>query len=351
MTSKRTGGIKTGILSPELAARIALSDEKSPQYDEIKSGETTLYSYIKHNLTKLYAIGFGRGIPFHEMSRGYTSRVDVNSLLIQLDPSHMNSFHDGRKPSSAKLLSTAYVLETPFTIKEGLSVIYGGTGSGKSLLIGMLMNSLKKEDETLPFEYIPFREHDPSSITCELELYQKILHSEKDIIFIDSIRTFLYTKGVQGSKGLNMNLFPLLSNWNIMLRAAGKSVFVVINPIEYEEDEPRVFTNSGSSLAKSWLEQLNGSVEFVVHSSSPGKIRIFDRTGGDLVSKKLEYNVLSAVHLVREATKICDDIEAKEHEEKVESFSLDSSPEEIKGARRLSTEELVQMGLSPIRNN
>lgn len=141
----------------------------------------------------------------------------------------------------------------------GLGVIYGASGSGKTQLLNYVYRDLTAKQ--VGVRRIMFNEPDllvserSAAIVSEVSLLQEVadfIVSDDDILFIDSIRTFIYssTGGATGKGGVDMQMYTRLTELSILSQLVGKSINVVFNPISADE-----------MVVKNIKEAVKGSVE------------------------------------------------------------------------------------------
>jgi len=88
-------------------------------------------------------------------------------------------------------------------------------------------------------------------------------------VIIDSLRTLFYTTtGNTGKGGMNMSLYAMLTQWDIWAKSHSKILFIIVNPIQVDENILELIAEAGS-----------GSVETYI--STPGKGRLTYKTRSD----------------------------------------------------------------------
>jgi ABC-type dipeptide/oligopeptide/nickel transport system ATPase component len=170
----------------------------------------------------------------------------------------------------------------------GLGIFFGTSGSGKTRLVNYIIHQLAQRASTRVSK-IAFNEpdliiSDGSIATVSedqlLEMVASFLASDADILFIDSIRTFIYSSksGATGKGGIDMTMYTKLTELSILAQKFGKSINVVFNPISADK---QVVDNvkeavKGSIETLYFIDQVSGtlSVESRNHRAKREKITI-----------------------------------------------------------------------------
>lgn len=177
--------------------------------------------------------------------------------------------------------------EGAIEIPSGVIPIFGKTGTGKSVMGGYLA-------ETLDAIYVRFGEPEiPSIHKIEdmLEILHLFFNSEANTIVIDSFRPFFYLtsdKASTGKGGINNALYMDLTALSSLAMWAGKTVFIVINPMSFSnEDFETVRINVESSTIGLITTQSYGSFEFRARTGNNNRTPVVYRTNYEMQDGKV----------------------------------------------------------------
>lgn len=149
----------------------------------------------------------------------------------------------------------------------GVIPIYGVTGSGKTELAAWLTGQLKAEYMRFGEPEIPSI-HNPSLLIANVHKFMN--HPTKKILIIDSFRPFFYMtteKASIGKGGINNALYMDFTALSSIATLAGKTIFIVINPLAVSKDD--VETTRGN---------IESSTMGLIHVTSYGKFSYVART-------------------------------------------------------------------------
>lgn len=176
--------------------------------------------------------------------------------------------------------------EAAIEIPSGVIPIFGKTGTGKSVMGGYLA-------EILNAIYVRFGEPEiPSIHKIEdmLEILHLFFNSEADVIVIDSFRPFFYLnsdKASTGKGGINNALYMDLTALSSLAMWAGKTVFIVINPMSFSnEDFETVRINVESSTIGLITTQSYGLFEFRARTGNNNRTPVIYRTNYEMQEGK-----------------------------------------------------------------
>lgn len=145
------------------------------------------------------------------------------------------------------------------TLSTGLTVILGGTGSGKSTYIKHLTESLEKDSFRI-FRFLETDTAEPSIFAAsEWELGRLLVgFADKGIsvFIIDSIRDFVFSSnGVLGAGGFNQRIYSNLTLLHELAEQQGISIIVTLNPVDEDlQKMEAVFKNLSSSVDVVWVQ-------------------------------------------------------------------------------------------------
>jgi len=155
------------------------------------------------------------------------------------------------------------------TLASGAGCVLGKPNKGKTLLSNTL---IRRNPDYV--DLIRFREPEDDALTSERALVNRMLGffaSDKKVCFVDSVRTIFYRSGgATGKGGVNMGLFEILTEYDILARHAGKVILFALNPM----------TNDDAQV-DFYLDAVIGSVTHAVHANDPLRFRINSRQGRD----------------------------------------------------------------------
>lgn len=179
-------------------------------------------------------------------------------------------------------------------IPSGVIPIFGKTGTGKSVMGGFLA-------ELLNAIYVRFGEPEIPSIH-KIEDMMEILHlffnSDANVIVIDSFRPFFYLnsdKASTGKGGINNALYMDLTALSSLAMWAGKTVFIVINPMSFSnEDFETVRINVESSTIGLITTQSYGSFEFRARTGNNNRTPVIYKTDYSMQSVETSGLVLKS---------------------------------------------------------
>lgn len=149
----------------------------------------------------------------------------------------------------------------------GVIPIYGITGSGKTELAAWLTGQLKADYMRFGEPEIPSI-HNPSLLIANVHKFMN--HPTKKILIIDSFRPFFYMtteKASIGKGGINNALYMDFTALSSIATLAGKTIFIVINPLAVSKDD--VETTRGN---------IESSTMGLIHVTSYGKFTYVART-------------------------------------------------------------------------
>lgn len=176
----------------------------------------------------------------------------------------------------------------------GVIPIFGTTGSGKSTLAYFLAS-------TLNAEFIRFGEPEIPSIHSPKDVMagtHDFLNNDKSkFLVIDSFRPFMFLdteKASMGKGGVNNALYMDFTALSSLASWAGKTIFIVINPLAFNKDDIETVRSNLESSTIGLLHTTEyGQFTFVSRTKSNNRIPIlystnYDPQSADIVKKEDE---------------------------------------------------------------
>lgn len=216
----------------------------------------------------IFKLKFGALTGYFEEKTGELTimeATDGEALFSKTSSFEINLNDDERKAGIEKSMNwpqyAVNLVKGQFNLYPGLGVIYGASGAGKTQLLNFVFKTLK--DNKIKARKIMFNEPDllvserSAAIVSEDQLLHevaKFLISDDEILFIDSIRTFIYSVagGATGKGGVDMTMYTRLTELSILAQLLGKSINVVFNPISADD-----------AVVQNIKEAVKGSVETI----------------------------------------------------------------------------------------
>lgn len=171
----------------------------------------------------------------------------------------------------------------------GVIPIFGTTGSGKSTLAYFLAKTLKAE-------FIRFGEPEIPSIHSPRDVmagcHDFLNNEDSKFLVIDSFRPFMFLdteKASMGKGGVNNALYMDFTALSSLASWAGKTIFIVINPLAFNKDDIETVRSNLESSTIGLLHTTEyGQFNFVSRTKSNNRIPILYSTDYD--SKSVEHN-------------------------------------------------------------
>lgn len=168
----------------------------------------------------------------------------------------------------------------------GVIPIFGTTGSGKSTLAYFLTRVLEAE-------FIRFGEPEIPSIHSPQEVmavcHDFLNDEESKFLVIDSFRPFMFLdteKASMGKGGVNNALYMDFTALSSLVSFAGKTIFIVINPLAFNKDDIETVRSN-----------LESSTIGLLHTTEYGQFTFVSRTKANNripVLYSTEYNIVSS---------------------------------------------------------
>lgn len=191
-----------------------------------------------------------------------TEGLQFHPLTQSFEPKITGKLEAIRKGSNG---NEKYFIDIP----AGVITLIGGTGVGKSQLAARMALLLEGE-------FIRFGEPEVPSIhdpVIGIKHVHTFLNSPKENKFLvwDSLRYFTYLdtkKASIGSGGINNGLYMDLTALNSLCIMAGKTIFLVVNPLVSDKDKVESFSsNLESSVVGSFRISAYGMFTFVARTN------------------------------------------------------------------------------------
>lgn len=176
-------------------------------------------------------------------------------------------------------------------IPAGVVPIFGTTGSGKSTLAYFLAKKLNAEFIRFGEPEIPSI-HDPKDVMAGCHVFLNDENSK--FLVIDSFRPFMFLdteKASMGKGGVNNALYMDFTALSSLASWAGKTIFIVINPLAFSKDDIETVRSNLESSTIGLLHTTEyGHFNFVSRTKSNNRIPTLYSTDYDLKSTEIEEN-------------------------------------------------------------
>lgn len=201
---------------------------------------------------------------------GYPTRSKEYPALYELPEDIQSALFDLQKICVPTVATVPVKSEggdaAELVIADGVTVIYGPSGTGKSRLLNYIITELDGL-------YIRFHEPELPAITSVGKfiklLISALLNPDVKVIGVDSFRFFLYNndaKAAAMSGGINASFFTELTSLNILAASLGKKLIIISNFLSENPNNESTIKNaiSGSTegFIRTFIEATGNLIEF-----------------------------------------------------------------------------------------
>lgn len=168
---------------------------------------------------------------------------------------------------SLEFHNVAKRVNEPIHFPAGVIPIFGTTGSGKSTLAYFLAKKLKAEFIRFGEPEIPSI-HNPRDVMAGCHDF--LNNDGSDFLVIDSFRPFMFLdteKASMGKGGVNNALYMDFTALSSLASWAGKTIFIVINPLAFNKDDIETVRSN-----------LESSTIGLLHTTEYGQFNFVSRT-------------------------------------------------------------------------